>query len=173
MELRYRCLRTSAGWVGFACSPRGLRRVWLGATRAAELRRTIAAECPGAVEDPKLMPELAAALAAYFAGRPVSFADVPVDWRGAPWFEVDVWRACREVPYGQTRTYRELAERVGRPGAARAVGQAMRRNPCPLVIPCHRIVRSDGRPGGYSAPGGEALKRRLLALESARVAMAT
>lgn len=82
--------------------------------------------------------------------------------RGTP-FERSVWEALKGIPYGETRTYKWLAERVGNPNATRAVGQALKRNPLPIVVPCHRIIESDGSPGGYSA--GEDIKRRLLAHE--------
>lgn len=78
-------------------------------------------------------------------------------------FEKTVWEALREIPYGETRTYKWLAEKIGRPNAARAVGRALSRNPIPIIIPCHRIIESDGSLGGYS--GGIDIKRRLLDLE--------
>ncbi len=78
-------------------------------------------------------------------------------------FEKSVWLALREVPYGETRSYRWLAERIGRPKALRAVGRALSKNPIPIVLPCHRIIESDGSIGGYSS--GIEKKRRLLNLE--------
>ncbi len=78
-------------------------------------------------------------------------------------FEQKVWLALREIPYGETRTYKWLAEKIGKPGAFRAVGQALSRNPLPIVLPCHRIIESDGSLGGYS--GGTDIKRRLLDME--------
>jgi methylated-DNA-[protein]-cysteine S-methyltransferase len=91
---------------------------------------------------------------------------VPLDLSGLSPFHRRVLQATRRIPYGRTATYRDLARRVGRPRAARAVGQAMARNPVPLVIPCHRVVAAGGGLGGFS--GGLDLKRRLLALEDAR-----
>jgi len=99
----------------------------------------------------------------YLEGRRREFT-VPVDLEGVPPFHRQVLLACGEIPYGRTVTYGQLAARVGRPRAARAVGQAMAGNPVPLVIPCHRVVASGGGLGGYG--GGLDLKRRLLALES-------
>lgn len=98
------------------------------------------------------------------AGDP---ADAPsgVDWRFVPeGFRRAVLQACAAIPAGEVRTYGELAADAGRPGAARAVGTAMATNPLPLVVPCHRVVRSDGRVGGYGA-GGTAYKATLLAAE--------
>ena len=84
-----------------------------------------------------------------------------------PEFYRKVWLACAEIPRGQVRTYGWIARRVGRPGAARAVGQALARNPFAPAIPCHRVVGADGRLTGFSAPGGIAAKRRLLQREGA------
>ena len=81
-------------------------------------------------------------------------------------FQRRVLNQCRRVPCGATISYARLAAKAGYPGAARAVGNCMAGNPIPLIVPCHRVVCSDGRLGAYSAPGGTAMKRRLLALES-------
>mgnify|MGYP000271248742 CR=1 FL=1 len=78
-------------------------------------------------------------------------------------FEKAVWNVLSEIPYGETRTYKWVAEKIGRPHASRAVGQALSRNPLPIFIPCHRIIESDGSLGGYS--GGVDMKRRLLDIE--------
>lgn len=166
MDHRYRILTTELGHVGFVATDRGLRRVFLPSGGRADLRRAVRTEFPAAAEDDRLLPGLAADLRAFFAGEAVEF-DARCDWRGYTTFEADVWRACRMIRYGRTRTYGELAERVGRPGGARAIGMAMSRNPCPIVVPCHRVLRSDGSLGGYSGPGGVDFKQRLLEMESA------
>jgi len=101
----------------------------------------------------------------YFAGRRTSF-DLPLDLRVAP-FHADVLRELARVPYGQTDTYGALARKAGRPGAARAVGTVMNRNPIPIVLPCHRIVGANGALTGYA--GGLEVKRHLLELEGARL----
>ena len=87
---------------------------------------------------------------------------MPLDLRGTP-FQLSVWRAIVEVPYGETRSYAELAQRVKRPTAYRAVGAANGANPVPIIVPCHRVIASDGKLGGYG--GGLETKRRLLAFE--------
>ncbi|MDR7550383.1 MAG: MGMT family protein, partial [Armatimonadota bacterium] len=91
----------------------------------------------------------------------------PVDLARVGPFEREVLEVLRRIPSGQVRTYREVARALGQPGAARAVGLACARNPLPLLIPCHRVIRSDGGLGGYSLRGGAALKRRLLRNEGA------
>jgi methylated-DNA-[protein]-cysteine S-methyltransferase len=105
----------------------------------------------------------AAQLRQYFAGERRSF-DLPLALEGSE-FQQKVWRALLEVPYGQTASYGEIARRIGMPGRARAVGRANGSNPIPVVVPCHRIIGSDGTLTGYG--GGLHIKRYLLELESA------
>lgn len=95
-------------------------------------------------------------------------ADLPLDLDDATPFQRRVLEACRKIPAGATVTYAELARRCRAPGAARAVGNTMARNRFPLIIPCHRVVASGGKLGGYSAPDGLDMKRRLLAAEASR-----
>jgi methylated-DNA-[protein]-cysteine S-methyltransferase len=102
-------------------------------------------------------------LADYFAGRAKRF-ELPLAPGGGA-FERAVWTAMCRIPHGKTKTYGELAEAAGAPGAARAVGTACGRNPIPIVIPCHRVTAAGGRLGGYSGLGGLETKRFLLALE--------
>lgn len=119
----------------------------------------------GAVQRPGAAPfgALAVALDAYFAHERGAFDDLPVRLVGTP-FQLDVWAAVRAVPFGETATYAGIAARLDRgPAAARAVGAANARNPLSIVVPCHRLVTTDGRLAGYA--GGEWRKRRLLELE--------
>ena len=102
----------------------------------------------------------------YLTGERTAF-DAPVDLSGLTAFQRQVLQAVSRVPRGKVVSYAELARRIGRPRAARAVGQALGRNPVPLVIPCHRVLASDGSLGGYSGRGGVRTKRALLQLEGA------
>lgn len=102
----------------------------------------------------------------YFGGEAVELDDLPLDLAAVPPFALRVYAATRAIPRGQTLTYGDIAARLGSPGASRAVGGALGRNPVPLVVPCHRVVAAGGRLGGFSANGGTSLKRRMLALES-------
>jgi methylated-DNA-[protein]-cysteine S-methyltransferase len=102
----------------------------------------------------------------YLRGRRLSFS-VPVDLRHVTPFQRSVLEAARSVPRGQVASYGDIGRRIGKPGAARAVGQALGSNPVPIVVPCHRVLASDGSLGGYSGRGGLRTKRRLLALEGA------
>ena len=105
-------------------------------------------------------------LQAYTRGTPVDFADVQLDLQRLTDFQRRVVRHCRNIPYGKTVTYGQLAAKAGSPRAARAVGNCMANNRFPLIVPCHRVVSAAGRMGGFSAPGGTRLKERLLALEA-------
>jgi methylated-DNA-[protein]-cysteine S-methyltransferase len=98
----------------------------------------------------------------YFEGRLREFTQEILFLEGTE-FEKKVWLSLRDVPYGETRTYKWIAEKIERPKAVRAVGQALSRNPIPIVLPCHRIIESDGHIGGYSS--GVGIKRRLLDME--------
>lgn len=109
-----------------------------------------------------LLADAAAQLHAYFAGDRTAF-DLPLDAVGTP-FQLRVWQALREIPYGETRTYGWIAERIGQPTAVRAVGLANSRNPISIVVPCHRVVGATGTLTGYA--GGLVCKRTLLDLES-------
>jgi len=108
---------------------------------------------------------VAAQLAEYFAGRRRTF-DLELAPAGTP-FQCDVWRALREIPYGETIPYSELARRIGRPKSVRAVGAANGANPIPIVIPCHRVIGMNGTLTGYG--GGIEKKQWLLALEGLRL----
>jgi len=114
---------------------------------------------------PAEIADVVARLQAYSAGEEVDFSDVAIDDGHLTDFGRKIVRACRRIARGKTRSYGELAAQCGSPGAARAVGQVMARNRFPLVVPCHRVLAAGGLIGGFSAPQGLAMKRRLLALE--------
>ena len=116
----------------------------------------------GWARDPEAFVEVRTQLGEYFAGERRSF-DLPLEPAGSP-FQLQVWRALREIGYGETLSYGELARRIGRPNAPRAVGAANGANPLSVVIPCHRLVGADGTLTGYG--GGIERKRRLLDLEA-------
>ncbi len=157
---------TELGWMAFAKSAKGIRRLTFGyPTEEA----AIAALGPVGVSDAtddKQLEALVRRLQAYACGCPDEFHDVAVDSGRQTAFRTRVYRLCRKISFGKTLTYGELAARAGSPGAARAVGCTMAANPVPLIVPCHRVVPSGGGLGGFSGPGGVALKRRLLDLEA-------
>lgn len=130
-------------------------------------RRTPAVD-PAWEQDEAAFAEITAAIDAHLAGEAAASTLLPIAPRGGTPFQRRVWEALGSVPAGSTVTYGELARRVGRPGAARAVGSAVARNPVAIVVPCHRVVGAGGSLGGYA--GGLAAKRRLLAIERATTA---
>lgn len=113
------------------------------------------------VPDPEPFGEVIRQLTAYFAGERTTF-DLPLDLHGTP-FQRSVWAELLKIPYGETRTYGELAEELGKPGASRAVGLANGKNPVGIIVPCHRVVGASGSLTGYG--GGLDRKQRLLAFE--------
>lgn len=160
-------VRTPMGWVYAAARDGRLIAVSLPRPR----REALGWACPSMPADRGSANPLLAALAEdlkrYFSGQRVNLCRYPVDLSGQPTFRRRALLAARRIPYGETRSYQWLAARAGRPKAARAAGQAMAHNPIALVIPCHRVVASDGTLGGFG--GGLEMKRGLLALEGRRV----
>jgi len=120
----------------------------------------------GPVEPPPAVREAIVAMVALLDGEPRDLTDVVVDLDPQPEFARRVYEATRAIPPGRTATYGEIAERIGMPGTARAVGQALGANPVPIIVPCHRVVGAGGKLVGFSAPGGTATKARMLAIES-------
>ena len=116
----------------------------------------------------KKFPAVEKAVRDYFKGVRADFSGIRLCMDGMPDFHRKVYKQLLKVPYGKRVTYKELARMAGNPNASRAVGGAMRRNPIPLIIPCHRVIRSDGATGQFSADGGPAFKRRMLEMESPR-----
>ena len=165
----YLLLDTPLGACGIAWGSRGLVRLQLPeATREATQRRVATAgRRPAAAPLLAEIEHTASSLVRYFAGEPVDLSGIEVDLDRVPAFHREIYAALRSVPWGATVTYGDLARQVGSPGSARAVGQAMGRNPVPVVIPCHRVLASGQGLGGFSAPGGLTTKQRLLALEKA------
>jgi methylated-DNA-[protein]-cysteine S-methyltransferase len=119
---------------------------------------------PSWTEDPAAFAAIGTVLDAELAGAPAP-GEIPVAFRGGTPFQRRVWEELRTIPRGETVTYGELAARIGMPGAARAVGSAVARNPVAVVVPCHRVIGADGSLTGYA--GGVELKRALLASEGA------
>lgn len=131
-----------------------------------EARKMVSTLHPKATESAAAFKNIRTLLDRYLQGREVDF-EVEVDISHLPAFTRAVLTQLRKIPRGQVRTYGWLAKKVGKPGAARAVGQALKRNPIPIIIPCHRIIRDDETIGGFSL--GVSLKAKLLALEGVRI----
>lgn len=162
---RYTALAAPFGAVAIVAGPAGLERVILTAGSPGEIIRRLGVKLDGAEHDPDTMPALQRQLRDYLAGKPVRFR-AKIDLGGMTEFQRRVLDACGNIDHGHTVTYGELARRIGKPAAARAVGAALGRNPVPLVIPCHRIVGYNGSLGGFSAEQGISVKQWLLDLEA-------
>ncbi len=160
-QLYYFIFDTAFGWVGVLASTKGLLRLTLPQTSASEAQRKLG-DTAQAQWSPDHFQDLANRLVAYFNGDSVDFPD-GLDLSDATAFQQRVWATARSIHFGETRSYSWVAEQVGKPKAPRAVGQALGRNPLPIVIPCHRVLDSDGGLCGFG--GGLEMKRRLLELE--------
>ena len=147
MEIQYAITRSPVGMILVAWTSRGLCSVKIGDTRDA-VTAALRSEFPnaGLKRAPELSPFAAAMLEHVTGDRPE--IDLPLDIRATA-FQLRVWRALKQIPYGETRSYSEVAESIGAPRAARAVARACATNPVALAIPCHRVVRNDGSLGGY------------------------
>ena len=163
MVRRYITFATDMGWVGILSSAKGLVRLTLPQPSAEEALGLLGSSPSYATRSPHQFEDLVSRLRIYFGGRKAAFPD-ELDFSQATHFKRKVWCITRLIPYGETRSYRWLAVQIGKPNAMRAVGQALARNPLPIIIPCHRVVASNGKLGGYS--GGVEMKRYLLHLEA-------
>lgn len=154
---------TDAGRFGAVVTPQGLARLTFPDEPFDWCHDWVRRWEPGAAvvaDGPGLAP-VSSQLQAYFRGTLRSF-DMPLDMRGTP-FQREVWQALTAIPFGETRSYGQIAAQIGRPKAVRAVGAANGANPVPIIVPCHRVIGSNGKLTGYA--GGLALKQQLLALE--------
>jgi len=169
---RYLVFATAGGFCAIAWNDVGITRFQLPAQDAAEternLRRRLADAEPGAPTAE--VSEAIAAVQRYFDGEPMDFSAFRLDLDHQDEFFKQVYAAARRVGWGHTTTYGTLAKELGAgPAAAQAVGQAMAKNPIPLLIPCHRVLAAGGAIGGFSAPGGSGAKARMLELEGVRI----
>ena len=162
-ELNYIIFNSDVGWIGILGSAKGLLSTTLPQPSAQEARRLLGDSLNQPTLSLSLFEDLVGRLRAYFSGYKASFPD-ELDLSGATPFQREVWEKTRLIHYGETRSYSWVAEQIGKPGAARAVGQALARNPLPIIIPCHRVIANDGKLGGFS--GGVQMKRYLLSLEA-------
>ena len=158
-----RIIETRLGWVGFAWSQHGIMAVTLPKTSEAAALHELPTTGPETAIPAWLdVDVLAGRLQRYFEGVAVQFHE-PLDPDLGTTFQRRVWAITRAIRRGKTRTYGDIAREAGSPGAARAVGQAMARNPFPVIVPCHRVVGHDGRLTGFG--GGLAMKEQMLDME--------
>jgi methylated-DNA-[protein]-cysteine S-methyltransferase len=164
----YFVFETAHGFCGIAWSGDGITRLQLPTKSADAAERMMLRRTPGAEPGtpPSTVKAAVAAVQRYFEGEETDFSQFALDLDGQDEFFKRTYAAARRVKWGQTTTYGSIAKEMqGGPETARDVGQAMARNPIPLIIPCHRVLAAGGRLGGFSAPGGASSKMRMLALE--------
>ena len=162
-SLKYHIHQLPSGWIGLVAGEKGLRRASLKPT-PQEVMEDLGADADGAENDPDHFTGIVDRFNRYSEGDLSALDDIALDLEDAPPFFRAAWDACRTIPPGETRSYRWLAAEAGNPQAMRAAGQAMARNRFTLIIPCHRVISSDGGLGGYGG-GGLGVKARLLQME--------
>ena len=164
----YHVFETAGGFCGIAWNDAGITRFQLPTSTHDGTERLLLRRIAGAepATPPAEVADTIAQVKRYFAGEAVDFADVKLDLSNQEDFFKQVYAAARRIGWGHTTTYGSLAKELGAgPQAARDVGQAMAKNPVPLIIPCHRVLAAGGKVGGFSAPGGATSKVRMLELE--------
>lgn len=169
MQSGFTFFDTAIGRCGIAWNGHGITATQLPEADSARAANRLSRRLPDAREaaPPPIVKAAIARIAAHLRGERVRYDGIVLDRRRVGAFERAVYDAAVAIPHGETRTYGALAASLGQPEAAQAVGQALGRNPWPIVVPCHRILGADGKVGGFSAPGGAATKLKLLEIEGA------
>jgi methylated-DNA-[protein]-cysteine S-methyltransferase len=168
MKSSFVIFRTKLGWMGLVGNERDVQRIYLPEPSREDLGERITREFPDGREGGYALAQARKEILEYFDGLRKKF-EFSLDLSLATPFQRKVYQTMLSIPFGQVHTYRWLAEKIGSPKGLRAVGNANGKNRWPLVVPCHRIVGSDGRLTGFSAPGGLDLKAELLRLEGVPV----
>ena len=166
----YSFFETAIGACGIAWSPDGIAGVSLPEEKEKDWRRRFVSRYPQAQEavPPVFVEQAISRIQALFKGEPDDLADIALDEAGLSEFNRSVYELARRIAPGATRTYGDIAKELGGLHLAREVGQALGRNPFPIIVPCHRVLAANGKTGGFSAPGGVATKFRMLAIERAK-----
>jgi len=162
MALTYTTFETAMGWVGILGSQKGIVRITTGNASSQDAFNALGTKATSATHSPDEFQSITERFQKYFRGEPVAFPD-EIDLSDATPFQRRIWQTARTIPYGETRSYGWVASQAGNPKAARAVGQAMNRNPFSILMPCHRVIASDGGIGGFG--GGIEMKLKLLRME--------
>ncbi|MFP4353574.1 MAG: methylated-DNA--[protein]-cysteine S-methyltransferase [Phycisphaerae bacterium] len=156
---------TAWGPMGGLASRNGISGIILPHYQPDDLEALMAWEYPKALSDEGPFEALIDATRDFFNGKAPDFSEVQIDLPGPETFSGLVYRGCMEIEYGRTLSYSQLAIKINREGSARAVATALSKNPTPIIVPCHRVIYSNGQMGGYSGEGGPDQKQRLLDLE--------
>ncbi len=162
-QLNYTIFNTDMGWVGMLASAKRLLGTTLPQHSAQEAYLLLGDSVNRATCSPHPFKDLMERLKAYFNGHRITFSD-KLDLSQGTYFQREVWEMTRRIPYGETRNYGWVAEQIRNPRAVRAVVQALGKNPLPIIVPCHRVVASDGKLGGFG--GGMEMKKHLISLEA-------
>jgi methylated-DNA-[protein]-cysteine S-methyltransferase len=162
---------TPIGICGIEWGPRGINGLQLpmGSDEKTRARIRQRRGDIGEAAPTKEVQEAIDRIVELLAGKPDDLRDIPLDLDGVPDFNRGVYDIARTIPPGQTMTYGDIAKRLGGVELSRDVGQALGRNPCPIVVPCHRVLAAGQKPGGFSAKGGVSTKLKMLAIEGAAV----
>jgi methylated-DNA-[protein]-cysteine S-methyltransferase len=168
----YAVFATAIGPCGVAWSRRGLVSIQLPeatmeATRARLWERITLPDDGGSMTPPAAVQAAIERIIRHLTGKDAGLDGIALDLEDVPPFHRKVYEAARRITRGEIRSYGDLAGDAGSPNGARAVGQAMAKNPLPIVVPCHRVIAAGGKPGGFTSPGGLDTKARLLAIEGA------
>ena len=165
---KYTIFLTAWGWAGFVVDRKGLRIFVLPEERKEDVLFRIRKElkCNNLFEDNRGWERLIKKVKEYYTGKEVDFTDYQLSLDSYTNFQKKVLQTVRKIPYGETRSYKGAAEAANYPRAYRAVGNTMRNNPLPLIIPCHRVIKSNGMLAGFSGKEGVALKKKMIDLES-------
>lgn len=163
--------KTAIGWASVAWGPRGIIGAQLPEREAAAVRANMRRRFPEAEESeaPAAIQRVIDDVVALMEGKRKDLRDAKLDFERIPEFHRRVYDIARAIPPGEVLTYGQVAEKLGEPGAARAVGQAMGANPFAPIVPCHRVLGANGKTGGFSARGGTETKMRLLNIEGAKL----
>ena len=167
-QYQYTIFRTQWGWFGLLGGEQGLLRTCLPVAHKEAVQSRMLSDIPNAERSKNAFSVLKIAIEDYYKGSPVDFDNVKVHLDGLSEFQRNVLTTLRTITYSKIVSYSQLAKLAGSPKAARAIGMVMAQNPLPLIIPCHRVIKSDGSVGQFSASGGTDTKKRMLDLEKAR-----
>ena len=164
-EHQYAIFKTRWGWFGLLGCEKGLVRTCLPVAFKETVEKRLLSGIEGSAPAKKVYKSLEKDILAYYKGRRIDFSEVLVCLDGLTEFQQKVLTALRAVTYGKTVSYSDLARQSGSPKAARVIGTVMAKNPLPLIIPCHRVIKQDGSLGQFSAAGGVQTKKRMFNLE--------
>ena len=164
-QMQYTVFNTKMGYVGILASKNGLLAITLPQTTRQQAVDALGEQIKQAILSTESFSELEQKFQHYYSGEKTTFND-KLDFSNATAFQRLVWEATRLIPYGETKSYGWIARQIGKPKAARAIGQALGKNPFLIVVPCHRVIAADGTLGGFG--GGLEMKEALLELEKAK-----